>query len=71
MEEASLEFRLTKIHQINYLLDEIKQNGLMNKKYKKTCKCLYYVDHLLKLASTITSCVSSSAVEIKNCAITA
>ena len=31
MEEASLEFRLTKIHQINYLLDEIKHNDLMSK----------------------------------------
>ena len=31
MEEARLEFRLTKIHQINYLLDEIKHNDLMSK----------------------------------------
>ena len=31
MEEASLEFRLTKIHQVNYLLDEIKHNDLMSK----------------------------------------
>ena len=31
MEEASLEFRLTKIHQINHLLDEIKHNDLMSK----------------------------------------
>ena len=54
-------------------------------KHKKTCKYLKYVEHLLILASTITSCVlistfaslfgvpvdtGSSAVETKMCAIT-
>ena len=58
----------------------------MRKKYKKTCKCLIYVENLLALASTVTNCVSvstfaslfdialgitSSAVEINICAITA
>ena len=58
----------------------------MGEKYKKTCKHLNYVEHLLILASTITNCVSifafaslvcvpvgimSSAVGIKVCAITA
>ena len=58
----------------------------MSEKYKKTCKYLNYVEHLLVLVSTITCCVSisayallvsvpagitSSAVGIKNCAITA
>ena len=37
VEEASLEFRLRKIHEANYLLDEVKHNDLMNEKYKKTC----------------------------------
>ena len=86
-EEISLEFRLRKIDETrNYLLDEIKHNDLMSEKYKKTCKYLNYVEHLLILASTVTGCVSvssfpllvcvpvgitSSAVGIKICAITA
>ena len=58
----------------------------MSDKHKKTCKYLNYVEHLLILASTVTGCVSvssfpllvcvpvgitSSAVGIKICAITA
>ena len=58
----------------------------MNEKYKKTYKYLNYVEHLLILVSTVTSCVlvcvfallvclpvgiTSSAVELKICAITA
>ena len=57
----------------------------MIEKYKKTCKYLHYVEQLVILASTVTSCVSistfallacvpvgvtSSAVGIKICAIT-
>ena len=33
----------------------------MSEKYKKTCKYLNYVKHLLILGSTVTSCVSISA----------
>ena len=62
VEEASLEFRLRKIDETrNYLLNAIKQNDLMSKKYKKTCKYLNYVEHLLILFSTVTGCVSISA----------
>ena len=58
----------------------------MNEKFKKTCKYLNYVEHLLILVSKITGCISisafaslvaipvgitSSAVGIKICAITA
>ena len=58
----------------------------MSEKYKKTCKYLNYVEHILILVSTVTSCVSisafvslvcvpigsaSSAVGIKICAIIA
>ena len=58
----------------------------MSEKYKKTCKCLNYVEDLLILASTVTGCVSvsafaslfpvvvgimSSTVGLKICAITA
>ena len=39
VEKASLEFRLRKIDETrNYVLDEIKLNDLMSKKYKKACK---------------------------------
>ena len=34
----------------------------MNKKYKRTCKYFNYVEHLLILASTVTGCVSFSAL---------
>ena len=87
VEKASLEFRWKKVDETrNYLLDEIKHNDLMSQKYKKTCNYLNYVEHLLILASTTTGCVSisafaslgcvpvgitSSAVGIKICAITA
>ena len=33
----------------------------MNEKYKKTCKYLNYVEHLLIIASVITGCISISA----------
>ena len=45
----------------NYLLDGIKNNDLMSKKHKKSCKDLNYVEHLLILASTVTCCASPSA----------
>ena len=47
-EKASLEFRLKKIDETrNNLLEDIKHNDLMSEKYKKTCKYLNYVEHLL------------------------
>ena len=58
----------------------------MSEKYKKTCKYLNHVEHLIILVHTVTSCISisvfaslvaspvgivSSAEGIKTCAITA
>ena len=58
----------------------------MSEKNKKTCKYLSFVEHLLVLASTVTGCISvsalaslacvsvgimSSAIEIKICVTTA
>ena len=79
-------FRLRKIDERrSYVLDEIKLNYLISGNYKKTCKYLNYVEHLLILSSTIAACVSisafaslvcvpvgitSSAVQINICAIT-
>ena len=57
-EEASLEFRLRKVDETrSYLLDTIKHNDLMSEKYKKACKYLIYIKHLLILASSIAGCV--------------
>ena len=70
----------------NYFFEEIKQNELMSKKHKKVCATLNYIEHLLILVSTISGCISisafasllgipieitSSAIELKICAITA
>ena len=51
----------------NYLLDGIKNNDLTSEKYKKTFKCLNYVEHSLILALTIISCVSNSASSFSVC----
>ena len=62
VEEASFESRLKKMDETrNYLFNEIKHNDLMSEKYKKTCKYLNYVEHLLILVSAVTACVSISA----------
>ena len=44
--------------QKNYFIEEINQNELMSKKYKKVCRVLNYIEHLLILVSTVTGCVS-------------
>ena len=60
-EEVNLEFRLRKIVETrNDLLDITKHNALMSGKYKKTCKYLNYVEHLLNVVSTVTGCLSIS-----------
>ena len=35
----------------------MKYNDLMSEKYKKTSRCLDYVQHLLILVSIVTGCV--------------
>ena len=87
VQEASLELRLRKIDETRkYPIDEIKHNNSICKKYKKIWKYLNYVENLLILSSTIIGCVwisafaslirvsvgiTSSAIGIKICAITA
>ena len=44
-----------------YLLEEIKQDELMSRKYKKVCIILNYIKHFLILAFTVTGCISISA----------
>ena len=86
-EDASIEFRSRKIDETgSYLLDEMKHNDLMSEKYNKTCNYLNYFENLLIIASTVTGgvsilalaslvcvpvCITSSAVGINICAITA
>ena len=65
---SSLRFRLRKIDETrNYLLDEIKHNDLMSEKYKKTCKYLNYVEHLLILVLAVTGCFSFCVYFISLC----
>ena len=42
----------------NYLIEEIMQNELMNRKHKKNCTTLNYIEHFLILTSTITRWIS-------------
>ena len=61
-ENISQELRLKNIHEArNYLIEEITRNELMNKKHKKICKTLNYIEQFLISASMITKCVSISA----------
>ena len=85
-ENISQEFRLKNIDvSRNYFIKEIDQNELVGKKHKKSCRALNY-SFLLILVSIVSGCVSisafaflvgiligitSSAVGIKICAITA
>ena len=67
---SGLEFTLKRIDETrNYLIEEIKHNDLMREKEKKTCKYLNYVEHLLILISTITGCISVSALDLLVCVL--
>ena len=79
-EEESLKFRLRKIDKTrNHLLEEIKHSILMSEKYKKTLKYLTlayfsFSSYWFCFICFISLCfvgVTSSAVGIKICAITA
>ena len=62
-ENLSQEFRLKNIKEIkNYFIKETNQNELMSKKHKKVYRNLTYIDHFLVSASSITGCVSVSAL---------
>ena len=61
-ENIKEKFRLKNIDETrNYLFEEINQNKLMSKKYKKIYRVLDYIKHSLILISTVTGCVSISA----------
>ena len=45
----------------NYFLEDLKQNELMGRKYKKVCTTLNYTERVLILASAITGGISISA----------
>ena len=83
-ENISQEFRLKNIDETrNYLIEEIDRNELISKKHNTI---LNYIEHFLTLGYTITGYVSisafsslvgipvgitSSAIELKICALTA
>ena len=80
-------FRLKNVDETRiYLTEEINRNELMSKKRKKICATLNYNEDFLILGSTITGCISisalaflvgipirtaSSAMALKICTITA
>ena len=85
-ENVSQEFRLkNKDETRNYLIEEINQNELMNKKPKNVYRVVNYFKHLLILISTVTGFKSisafaslagvpvgmSSSARLKTCVITA
>ena len=77
-ENICQEVRLKNIDETrNYLIEEINQNELMNKKNKKVCRVLNYIEHLLVLISTFASLVgipigiTSSEIGLKFRVITA
>ena len=86
-ENISWECRLKNIDETrNYFLKEIEQNELMSKNHKIVSTISNYIGHFLILASAIIECVSisvfaslfvipigisSSAIGLKFCAITA
>ena len=58
----SQEFKLKGIVETrNSFFNELEENELMSKKYKKVCTTLNYFEQSLLLASTITGCISISA----------
>ena len=62
-ENINQESGLKRIDEIrNYLIDEINQNKLMSKKHKNVCGVLNNIHHSLNVISTITECISISAV---------
>ena len=86
-ENKSQEFRLKNIDETrNYLIEETNRNEIVSKKHGKVCRTLIYNEHFLISSSTIVGCVSisaiaslvgitkgitSSAIGLKICAITA
>ena len=85
-ENISQEFRLKTLDETrNYLLEEIEQNELMSRKHKKVCAALIIFNNFLFQFSAITGSIlvssfasllvipiriTSSAIELKNYAIT-
>ena len=82
-ENISQEFRLKNINETSRcFVEEIYQNKLKSKKYKKVCTILIYIKNFLALASAVTGCISiftlasllgslSSARRLNICAVTA
>ena len=60
-EKISHEFSFKNIDETRrYFLEEIEQNELMSRKYRKVFTAVNYIEHFLILASAITGCISIS-----------
>ena len=54
----SKEFRFKNIDEPeNHRLEEIKQNDVMSRKYRKVCTTLNFIEHFPILPFTITGCI--------------
>ena len=62
-ENISQELRLKNIDETrSYFLEEIKQNEVISRKYKKVSTTLSYIEHFLILASAVTGSISISVL---------
>ena len=62
--ESSQEFRLKNIHETRnvYFIEEIDQSELMNKKGKKVCRVLNYIEYFPILKIGLKICVITSGI---------
>ena len=82
-ENIRQEFRMKNINKTSsYFVEEIDQNKLKRKKYKKVCTTLIYIEYFLVLAYAVTGCISifdftsllgtlSFTIGLNICAVTA
>ena len=85
-ENINQEFRLENIEEtINYFIKELYQSEFISNNHKNVSDTLHYMEHILILVFAVTGCISisalaslvnismgitSSAIELKICAIT-
>ena len=62
-EKRSQEFRLKNVDETkSYFVEEVEQNELINKKHKKVCTTVNYIEQFIILASAVTGCISVSSL---------
>ena len=62
-EKRSQEFRLKNVDETkSYFVEEVEQNELINKKHKKVCTTVNYIEQFIILASAVTGGISVSSL---------